>query len=76
MTLYTFLQLEEGKRIDRLLEEGNRIDMANLNGIAFNDPKKLKGASDALRRKILNVPSRATAIKLAAEIWKKANQPR
>ena len=55
------------------MEEGERIDMAGLMAIAFHEPKKLKGASEALRRKIMNVPDRATAIRLAAEIWKKAN---
>lgn len=53
--------------------EGERIDMAGLMAMAFHEPKKLRGASEALRRKILNVPDRETALRLAAEIWKKAN---
>jgi hypothetical protein len=73
ITLYTFLQLEEGNKIDRLLAEAERIDLAGLFRIAFHEPNKLKGASDALRRKIMNVPDRATTLKLAAEVWKKAN---
>jgi len=73
VTLYTFLQLEQAKKLDSLLEEGGRIEQASLMAIAFHEPKKLKGASEALRRKIMNVPDRATAIRLAAEIWKKAN---
>jgi len=47
--------------------------MANLTALAFHEPKKLRGESEALRRKIMNVPDRATAIRLAAAIWKKAN---
>lgn len=66
VTLYTFLQMQERSRIDRLLTEGNRIDQASLVAFAFHEPKKLAEVADRFRTRIRSKPSREDAMKRAA----------
>lgn len=52
VTLWTWMELQEVKRIDRLLEEGDDINRAALTSIAFNQPKDLKNVQYEWQKKV------------------------
>lgn len=72
VSLYTFLQNEDARRLERLMDEGARLDLAGLVAIAFHEPKKLSDAHDSLKRKLSLVPSRDDALKRAVKLLPRA----
>lgn len=68
VTLYTFLALEEGRRLDRLLEEGDRLSLGGLVSVAFNQPQKLGDLERRYRAKLQGKMPREDLMRLAAKV--------
>lgn len=73
LTMWTFIHLQEIAEFERVGAEGDRIDMASLNSIAFHEPKRLKEVDTAWRQraKLLHTITNAEALQRGIEMAKR-----
>ena len=69
LTLFTFLQIEEARRLEDLKTEWRQIEKAGLTAVAFHKPSKLADAVEDYKRRLKLVPSREEAIERAKKLF-------
>lgn len=70
LTLYAFLALEDARRLDRLVEEGDRLSLGGLMAVAFNQPERLGSLDRAYRARLQGKVPREEVFRLAAQVLK------
>lgn len=76
LTLWAHLHGQDSEHLDALVEEKNRLEMSELNALAYHAPQKISGERLRWKAKIGGLESRADVAKRAHELLERSARQR
>ena len=70
ITLWTWMELQETQRIERLIQEGHELNNASITSIAVNDPKQLREIEYDWKKRVGMVPDAQTTMQEVLDRFK------